>query len=168
MIDPKRYPPRKEGPGRLSPPAQLVPVREPSRGLRRRNEERQKRVKPLQFAEQAARCRNAPCACCGRKGASQPHHWPTIAAGGLDADTCPLCPDCHDAFHLAGSPEAFLVSHGCDVIEAIKAMRRKPDHDCEAFAVLVEDGRPGREVSVYVCQRCRKALPDEQPDPEGT
>lgn len=162
--------PRPRPAGALERPRELTPVREPPRGLPRRNEERQKRVKPRQFGEQAARCRAAPCACCGRKGASVPHHWPTTAAGGLDADTAPLCSSergawpggCHEEFHAAGSPSVFLDRTGCDIEAAIKAMRRKPDHSCERFALLVEDGTPGREKSEYRCQRCGKTFNGEQ------
>jgi hypothetical protein len=161
-----RPPERHEG--RIPPPHDLPPVvreKKPRAEMRRTNRERQGRLRPLRFGEQAARCRRAPCACCGAKDRSSPHHWPTVATGGLDKDTLPLCDGpggCHDAFHAAGSPEAFLESHGCDVYAAIKAMRRKPDHSCEMFAVERVDVR--REVSVYVCQRCHRELPQEQED----
>lgn len=150
--------------GPLPPPAPLPRDLRPRvrKGLPRVNRERQARRTPIRFGEQAERCRREPCACCGLRGQSQPHHWPTVAAGGTDRDTAPLCPACHDAFHLAGSPEAFLASHGCDLYAAIEAMRRKPDHSCERFAVLREDGTPGRERSEYVCTRCQRVLPEEQ------
>jgi hypothetical protein len=137
MIDPSRYPPRKDGPGPLSPPADLVrmpkPEKKPRAELRRENKERQARLKPLRNGEQAARCAKAPCACCGVKGMSVPHHWPTVKAGGLDRDTMPLCgwpkrldgKGCHEAFHdQAGSPEKFLEMYGCDVYAAIERMRK--------------------------------------------
>jgi hypothetical protein len=141
----RRYPPRKDGPGPLSRPADLEPVAKPPKGprtpLNRVNRERQAEVKPKQYGEQSKRCRKANCAACGdspeaamKKGRRIiPHHWPTKAAGGLDADTMPLCDGppidgrraCHQAFHdEAGSPEAFLVSHGCDVYAHIARMRK--------------------------------------------
>lgn len=158
-------PPKPTPPGQPLPrPVELEPVprkkKEPRSSLSRVGPKRTEK-KARQFGEQAARCRLAPCACCGVRGASEPHHWPTVARGGLDADTCPLCPKCHDVFHdQAGSPEAFLVLMGCDVLEAIERMRRKPDHSCERLSVLRENAATLR--SEYVCTRCGAVLPDEQ------
>lgn len=178
-----RFPPRKDPPGRLTKAVDLEPVprkkKDPRSELPRENRKRAAPRRERQFAEQAARCAQSRCGCCGltpeaaekRGRRIVAHHWPTRAAGGVDRDTMPLCdglpdPDtgaraCHQAFHdEAGSPEAFLASHGCDVLKAIEAMRRKPDHDCEAFAIERVDVR--KERSVYVCQRCLRELPDEQ------
>jgi hypothetical protein len=166
--------PVPRGPGPIPKARELEPVTRPKKEPRAplaRQSARGREKKKRQFAEQAARCRKptTPCACCGIKGFSVPHHWPTVAAGGLDEDTLPLCDGfgsnfCHEAFHAAGSPEAFLASHGCDVMAAIEAMRRKPDHSCERFAVLRENGTPGQERSDYVCTRCNKVVPQEQGD----
>lgn len=159
----KKFPPRPVGAGPLPRPAELEPVAKKKRertGLNRVGPKRREK-KARQHGEQSARCREAPCCCCSVKGQSQAHHWPTVARGGLDADTCPLCPECHAYFHdVAGSPEAFLELMGCDVLAAIKAMRKKPDHSCERLAVLRED--PKALVSRYVCDRCGYVLPDEQ------
>jgi hypothetical protein len=165
--------PRPAGP--IPKARELEPVARPEKEPRApmaRQSARGREKKKRQFAEQAARCRKAPCACCGIKGFSKPHHWPTVAAGGLDEDTLPLCDGfgsnfCHEAFHAAGSPEAFLASHGCDVLAAIEAMRRKPDHSCERWAVLRESGTPGQERSEYVCTRCNKVVPQEQEGPDA-
>jgi hypothetical protein len=160
--------------GPIPRPAELTPVRRPEKGPRtplNRVGPKRAEKRSRQFGEQAERCSKptTPCACCGIKGFSVPHHWPTRANGGLDEDTMPLCDGfgsnfCHDAFHNAGSPEAFKESHGCDVLAAIQAMRKKPDHDCERFALLRENGTPGQERSEYVCTRCNKVVPQEQED----
>jgi hypothetical protein len=170
-------PPPERHEGRIPPPHDIPPVvreKKPRAEMRRTNRERQGRVKPLRVGEQAKRCGDAPCAACGVKGLSVPHHWPTVAAGGLDRDTMPLCgwpkrldgEGCHEAFHdKAGSPEAFLESHGCDVYAAIERMRKgapKATHRCEDYPVPREDVR--REESWYECGRCGARIPDEQED----
>lgn len=172
LTDLRDIAPRPQPPlvGPLPRPAELAPVPRPPKGPRatlNRVGPKRSEKKARQFGEQAERCRREPCACCGLKGFSVPHHWPTVGAGGTDRDTLPLCDGfgsrfCHEAFHAAGSPEAFLASHGCDVLKAIQRMRRKPDHSCERFAVLRENGTPGRERSEYVCARCSKVVPQEQ------
>lgn len=159
--------PQPTPPGPIARARELEPVTRPKKEPRAplaRQSAKGKEKRKRQFGEQAARCRKAPCACCGAKGRSEPNHWPTRANGGLDADTMPLCGGpggCHEAFHAAGSPEAFLERTGCDVIAAIQAMRRKPDHSCERFAELRENGTPGRERSEYVCSRCGYVIPTD-------
>lgn len=66
------------------------------------NEERLARRRAAQFGEQAELCRSAPCAACGRKPPSDPHHVRSRAAGGTDRDTVPLCPMHHAEIHSRG------------------------------------------------------------------
>lgn len=125
----ERYAPRSVKRGEPLPkPVELEPVRKPEKQPRtplNKTGAKHASKKAKQFGEQSQRCREAPCCCCGVAGVSEPHHWPTRAAGGLDADTCPLCPECHAVFHgEAGSPEAFLELMGCDVLAEIEKMRR--------------------------------------------
>lgn len=69
-----------------------------------RNEKRMRARFKRTHGPQAALCRELPCWACGVPGKSEAHHWPTVARGGTDADTLPLCPDCHT---LGGYPRAF-------------------------------------------------------------
>lgn len=48
------------------------------------------------FGPQAEACRMLSCCACGKPPPSDPHHEPTVARGGLDHDTTPLCRTCHD------------------------------------------------------------------------
>lgn len=67
------------------------------------NRKRRAAMKKKRDGPQAALCRTLPCAVCHR-GPAEPHHYPTVANGGTDADTGPLCRDHHT---LGGMPEAF-------------------------------------------------------------
>lgn len=152
-----------------SPPKTPKPLRRTTwmkRGgpLPRTNPERRKRMHDERFAEQAQRCRESPCCACGARPA-EPHHWPTVANGGVDRDTCPLCAECHSLFHdFAGSPEAFMRETGCDLLREIARMRGESvpavNHHCEDFPVLKQN----RFTLTYhhVCNRCGNVI-----DPDG-
>lgn len=103
-----------------------MPDRKP---LPKVNRKRKAKRHAAQFAEQAAIVRQMECCGCapqryrelhlafafavarGRRAngwpeRSQPHHEPSVGAGGIDKDTVPLCPDHHtlgpDAVHRIG------------------------------------------------------------------
>ena len=122
-------------------------------------------MREAQCGAQAQRCRESPCCACGARPTearpNHPHHWPTTANGGLDRDTCSLCPDCHDLFHSeCGSPEEFMRQTGCDIEREIKRMRGEAvphvDHDCEAYPVPKVNRFA--LLSYYVCGRCGNAI----------
>lgn len=168
-FDASRYRPKAYKRGEpLAKPIELEPVKrkkaEPRAQLARTSAKGAAK-KAKQFGEQAERCRNSPCCCCGRVGEDVvAHHWPTRAAGGLDADTCALCAACHDVFHVqCGSPEAFLELMGCDVLAEIEKMRkgaRRPYvRDCgPCIPRLIEDRR---KLSYrHECVKCARPMDD--------
>ena len=91
------------------------------------NPKRRAANRAKRYGPQAALCRTLPCATCGNRPA-QPHHWPTVARGGEDSDTIPLCAECHVT---GGSPRAFhstpLVDweafHGVEIAAILEAVR---------------------------------------------
>lgn len=169
-FDGSRWRPRPVPAGPLPKAVELERVKQPKKPRAEMNRVGPKRAekKDRQFAEQAQRCRDSACACCGLVGYTEPHHWPTTAAGGLDGDTMPLCGGlgsnmCHEAFHAAGSPEKFLETHGCDVFAEIEKMRRgarKPYvRDCgPCIPRLIEDRR---KLSYrHECVKCQRPMDD--------
>jgi hypothetical protein len=166
----EKFPPRRERPGQpLAKARELEPVARPKKEPRSslpRQSARGRERKQRQFGEQAQRCRESRCACCNAPPPCDPHHWPTTANGGLDRDTCPLCPACHAVFHdSAGSPEAFLALMGCDLLAEIERMRRaapktwkRSDHEC--IPKLVE--RERTLDSYYVCRFCGRRFSEEE------
>jgi len=77
-----------------------------------------------QFGPQAELCRRGPCQGCGKHVRCIPHHWPHRKHGGLDRDTCALCPfDCHLAAHK--DREAFEAWCGRTVSSMVEEMRER-------------------------------------------
>lgn len=77
----------------------MIPRRQPLRRkklLKRRNDERLARRRAEAFGPQAEECRAMPCCACGARPPSEPHHFPTRAAGGKDDACIPLCHQCHE------------------------------------------------------------------------
>lgn len=134
----------------------------PRKPLPRSNPKRLAERREAQDGPQAALCRRRPCCLCGRRPAV-PHHVRTKGAGGLDSDCAPVCLWCHDAIHTQGT-SAVEKKHGVkleEVADALAAeLAARPEHDCEAHAVLREDA--SKLASRYVCDRCGYVLPDEQ------
>lgn len=99
----------------------------PKRKKRRRlkpNAERLKKLRAEQFGEQADLCRHLPCAChhpelygvnllaLDRRSdvrISDPHHSPTVGAGGKDRDTAPTCRPTHRKLDSPGNSEASVL-----------------------------------------------------------
>ena len=111
---------------RRTPLARTTPLRPGTKGLKRggpprrktgvkpRNAKRLARLRAVQFAEQAAICRELACAFCGHPPPSVPHHVVRRGmggTGGTDADTVPCCDDCHREIHQHGD-SARPVEHG--------------------------------------------------------
>ena len=90
------------------------------------NRKRRKTQKAKRDGPQAALCRTLPCAICRRP--AEPHHHPSVARGGVDRDTGPLCRTHHTT---GGRPEAFHSTplsdweahHGIIWSEVVEAMR---------------------------------------------
>ncbi len=73
----------------------------------RQNKERAAKMRKQRFGPQADLCRRLPCGACGDEPAhrpTDPHHHPSVARGGTDEDTGPLCRLCHTT---GGQPRAF-------------------------------------------------------------
>lgn len=127
------------GPKWLERGTRLKSSRKKSRTIRTASGERVDK-KAAQFGRQAMLCQNMPCRICAasvyeRMGTaavvrvsiglmrllydpvSQAHHEPTVARGGLDKDTIPLCRHHHiEDRHRIGYL-AFVARHGVDPIE---------------------------------------------------
>lgn len=78
--------------GRIERRTRLKPVNEARLAARRAR----------QFGPQAELCRKLPCCACKAPPPSDPEHVRTRGAGGLDADTIPLCRSCHELRHQHG------------------------------------------------------------------
>lgn len=108
--------------------------------LRRTGNLKRSRINPVNRSRKAARkkitdgpqsqlCRESPCCVpgCGwvpyGGHPTHPHHCPTVANGGTDSDTSPLCPPHHDAFHSqCGGRQAFLDRFEVDVVEEARLL----------------------------------------------
>ncbi len=100
------------------------------------NRKRRAAKKAERYGPQAALCRTLPCCACGVCDESEPHHHPTVARGGTDRDTVPLCADHHT---LGGRPEAFHSTplaewethHSIEIeaekVEVRRLLAREPD-----------------------------------------
>lgn len=101
-------------------PLRRGPAPERRTAIRPRNEERQAEMKPQQFGVQAEVCRHLPCCCCfpemyqdellamehwTAQRISDPHHSPSVGAGGLDHNTSPVCRMHHDRIESPGWSE---------------------------------------------------------------
>jgi len=89
------------------------------------NPKRKAKLQEAQFGEQAELCRKSPCAvpsCEFVPGRCEPHHMPSRGAGGLDADTIPLCAVHHTAIHSLGR-KTFEARYGVDLFEVRDRMR---------------------------------------------
>lgn len=131
-----RYPPRRDGPGPLSLPS--VERKKP-KGLKKVNRERKAARMERDFGPQAKACRRMACCVCSRRP-SDPHHYPTRAAGGRDDCAIPLCRRCHDSAHSMGM-ESFQESRGIifDVVKGEIAAAMK-QHECAAWAYTNDGG----------------------------
>ncbi len=102
----------------------LKPGKAPARGKRIRpvNPVRKAKLLAEQFGEQAELCRHLPCCACfpelytpelraldhwSRTRISDPHHSPTVGAGG-SRDTSPACRRCHRRLDSLNCSEAAL------------------------------------------------------------
>lgn len=104
---------------------------------------RASRRKAAQFAEQADLCRVLPCWICQpfrfgeaierilRGGlppehrVSDPDHWKTRGAGGLDEDTLPACRPCHNRLDgVNGGRRTVTEPRGLDPHVALSLVRR--------------------------------------------
>lgn len=88
---------------------------------------RRRRATDGQFGEQAERCRRSPCEVCRVHGLKQstethPHHEPTVARGGKDRDTVPLCRNHHNQRHRMGA-RRFWTFYGINVADLVRRMR---------------------------------------------
>jgi hypothetical protein len=87
------------------------------------NAERKAKLMAQQFGRQAELCRHLPCCACRpelygptlealkyftNRRQSDPHHSPTVGAGGLDGDTSPACWSCHRRLDSWGMSERAL------------------------------------------------------------
>ena len=81
-------------------------------------------LEEIELGPQAVLCRISPCAVrgCKFRGQCEAHHYPSRGAGGLDADTLPLCPDHHDEVHRIGA-KSFEVKYGVSLVEERERMR---------------------------------------------
>ena len=86
------------------------------------NPERRSRTRALQFGPQAQACRESACMVCGCSPCD-PHHEPSVGAGGLDHDTTPLCRRHHDERHTMPLAD-FNARHGVDVLAIVLEMRQ--------------------------------------------
>ncbi len=93
------------------------------------NRKRKAASRAARFGEQADRCRISPCVVCGRTPCD-PHHEPTVARGGLDENTLPLCREHHDERHSRGRV-AFEAKWGIDLV-----------HETQVMAALVSGNAP--------------------------
>ncbi len=111
-------------------------------GLKRSRLKRTGKIKPVNrarkkkrreecFGPQAKLAMTKPCCNCGLEPTDEyptlPHHWPTVANGGKDENTSPLCRHCHvPIFHSqCGSAEAFLKLTGTDVIKEARLLKEQ-------------------------------------------
>ncbi len=111
--------------------------------MRKIRPDRKAKLLAEQFAEQANLCRHLPCAACNpglywphldavehysRKRISDPHHTPTVGAGGKDRDTVPLCRRCHMRLDSPGNSEAALEDERGVPLRAVAAALRAYMH----------------------------------------
>lgn len=131
-----RYKPRVDPPGQLSLPSR---ERKQPKPLKKVNRERKKARTERDFGPQAKACRRMACCVCSRRP-SDPHHYPTRAAGGRDDCAIPLCRRCHDSAHAMGM-ESFQKSRGIifDVVKGEIAAAMK-QHECAAWACTTDGG----------------------------
>lgn len=95
-------------------------LRRPSR-VKPFNRERHQRNHAKRFGAQAALCRALPCCACGARPCD-PHHVPSVGAGGLDGDTVPMCRAHHEEFHAHGEA-TFCRVYGIDLRAEARALR---------------------------------------------
>jgi hypothetical protein len=99
-----------------------------SKGLRPRTAKRQAK-QPTLFGKQADLCRLHRCCACHERATHhnpiEPHHEPSIARGGTDEDTCPLCHRCHSVINGVNGGRAELERrHRVDLLSEVRKMRR--------------------------------------------
>jgi hypothetical protein len=99
----KRSPLRPGKPLQRGGPLQVRTRLERRTPLAKRNAARLAKLRAAQFADQAAVCRELPCAFCGHPPPSTPHHVVRRGAGGGDEWTVPACTDCHRLIHDKGN-----------------------------------------------------------------
>lgn len=88
------------------------------------NGKRKRRLLAVQFGKQAEHCRQAACCVCFQPGPSHPHHVRSRGAGGLDADTVPLCPGHHAMVHSWGV-KTFIRETGVDLYQVAKGIAQE-------------------------------------------
>jgi hypothetical protein len=130
----QRKTPLAKGPG----PKHTVPLRDAP--LRPKSKDTKKAVAKHaeEFGPQAALCRTLPCHFCfpalyaedleallyqSERRISDPHHSPTVGAGGKDKDTSPACPDHHKRLDSPGWSE--------------KRLEAETGTDCRGVAALL-------------------------------
>ena len=91
------------------------------------NRTRKNKLREECFGKQAQLCRESECCVpsCGwipyEGHPTHPHHWPTVARGGKDSDTSPLCWFHHQCFHEQGC-RSFGETLVVDVIEVSRLL----------------------------------------------
>ncbi len=84
------------------------------KSIRRRNPKRAKKRQEQAYGDKAKYIRSLPCCVCHKPGPSDPHHYPTRAAGGTSKDLVPLCREHHREFHDTGA-DTFQRRHYIDL-----------------------------------------------------
>ena len=104
------------------------------------NAERRTRTRDVQFGPQADLCRRLPCCChhpelygpeflalehYSERRVSDPHHSPTVGAGGKDGDTAPVCRETHMRLDSPGHSEASVeAEYGISFRDVAALIRR--------------------------------------------
>jgi hypothetical protein len=161
VIDPSRYPPRKDGPGPLSLPAPKE--RKRRKGIRKANPERQAKVRAETFGPCSRMARALPCAVpgCGRarsKGDKiEAAHVTSRGAGGKDhANVVGLCVWHHRQQGDVGIA-TFQKRHGIDMPELARRIADAVrDHECVSWREA--DPRGGHRCGV-----CLRAVDEGAP-----
>ncbi len=81
--------------------------------IKKYNHKRRKKLYEIQFGAHADWIRALGCLVCNDRP-SDPHHYPTVGAGGTAKDLTPLCSYHHTQFHTQG-PETFQRTYGLDL-----------------------------------------------------
>lgn len=91
--------------------------------MRKVRHDRIRARRAVAFGKQAELCRRTRCCVpqC-RETDCEPHHEPTRARGGLDADTCPLCFKHHHERHWLGRI-TFESRYGISLLQETARMR---------------------------------------------
>lgn len=93
--------------------------------LKKVNPERAAKAQAEAFGPQAKLCRDLPCAVCGKRAPSEPHHTRTRGAGGSDEHTIPLCLEHHAAIHRLGR-KTFALKHQVDLARVAAVIHNSP------------------------------------------